>query len=134
SSAPIGAASAAEAAALLSRALEDVRRGVGEAVLQLAEDRTGVTAAAEQAQRQAELQQAVGRLRAARVVLVGDAEGARRLVVVAAHVVGLAQPVLGVRRERVARMLLDEGGQRLLGAGVVGLAQQTEGVVVLLLR
>src|SRR3546814_5512786 len=46
----------------------------------------------------------------------------------------LFRSVLGVAGEMVVGVLRQEGGERLLGTGIVGLPQQPEGIVVLLLR
>src|SRR6185312_3537111 len=68
------------------------------------------------------------------IFLIALGEDRSGVGVVLPHIVGLAQPILGVAGERIVGMLLHEGAQRLLGRRVVGLAQQAERIVVLLLR
>ncbi len=51
-----------------------------------------------------------------------------------ANVVGLAKPILRVAGQSIVRILLEESRKRALGALVVGLTEQIEGVVVLRLR
>src|SRR4051794_20495062 len=126
------AGSAAETLLLGRGALLDRGAGSGEIMVELGQYDTGVLLLIGAAQRHAQLQQFVSRLRAFRPALVAFSKGARRLGVAAARVIGLAQPVLRVAAHRVIRVLLDKGFQGYLGGRVIGLLQQTECLVVLL--
>src|SRR6185437_13306788 len=128
------AASAAEVLPLLARAFLDVGGGGREVLVELVEGEARLFLLTEIAERHAELQQIVGAFTALRILLVAFGKGAGGMGVVLADVEGLAEPVLRIAGERVGRVALDEAAQRLLRRRVVGLTQQPEGVVVLLLR
>src|ERR1043166_4072051 len=103
----------------------------GKFLVELGECNAGVVLLADLPQRHAELQEIVGRLAAVRILLIGLGEGDGRILVSPAYIIGLAQPVLRVARQGIARVLGDEGLQGLLRLVVIGLAQQVEGVFVL---
>src|SRR5882724_3895480 len=119
---------------LAPRADQQILGRAGIFAHQLRQRRAGILLLSHLAQRHAELEQVVGGLAAVGIFLEALGEGDGGLLVVAAHIVGLAQPILGVAREHIVRVLLHEGGEGLLGLGIVGRAQQPEGVFILLLR
>src|ERR1700735_2289814 len=102
--------------------------------LEPGEAETSIVLAPGIGERHAELQQIILRLRALRVFLVpfGESRGGRRKI--AAHEVGLAQPVLRVGGKRITRMLLQKTVESGFRALEVGVAQQTEGIIILLQR
>ena len=77
--------------------------GLREVVIELGERDAGVLLLVGAGERHAEFQQIVGRLRPLWIVLVALGEGAGRLRVPAARVIGLAQPVLCAAGQRVVR-------------------------------
>src|SRR5258707_14591407 len=126
--------SAGEPLLLVGGALLDVARRAREVAVEPGEGTAGIRLLPELAQGHAELEQVVGSLPALGIFLIALGEDRGGVVVVLPHVIGLAQPVLGVAGERIIRGALHEGAQRLPGPRGIGLAQQAEGVVVLLLR
>src|SRR6185437_1485487 len=105
---------AAEMLLLLRGALLDVGRGIGEVVRKLAEGQARLLLLPDIAERHAELQEAVGTLAALRVFPIALGEGSGGVIVVLAHVEGLAEPILGIARERIVGIALDESAERLL--------------------
>src|SRR4029079_15965869 len=77
---------------------------------------------AEPVQRQAELEQAVGGLAALREVTIARQESLRRLLVVAPHGIGFAEPILRIAGEAVVAVLPEEVAEADLG--VVELAPE----------
>ena len=73
-----------------------------------------------------------GRLRPLRISLVAFGERARRFIVFAAHVIGLAEPILGAPGKRIVRVLSDKALEGLFCSGIICLLQQAVGVIVLL--
>src|SRR5215469_10392806 len=127
---PAGSA-AGVAALLFFEARGDAVRRARELLGELGEGDAGIRLLAELAEGHAELQEIVGRFAVVGIFLVALGKGDRRVLIPAAHIIGLAEPVLGIAREIVVRMLDEEGVERLLGIIVFGLAQQVEGVFVL---
>src|SRR5439155_20094460 len=113
-------------------ALADRRAGVGKIVVELGEGDTGVFVLVGAGERHAELQKIVGRLGALWPALVALGKGGGGVEKAVAGEVGLAEPVLRVARHRVLGVLLDKGLERPFGGRIVGLLQETKGVVVLL--
>src|SRR5450755_4088676 len=89
------------------------RRELG---LELAEGRAGGILLPECRKRHAEPEQAVRRLLAGLVFLVALEEGVGRVLVIAAHEIGLADPVLRAARERVRRIASDQVAEDGLGS------------------
>src|SRR5215472_2995092 len=127
---PAGSA-AGVAALLFPEARGDAVRRAREFLGQLGKGDAGIRFLAELAEGHAELQKIVRRFAAVGILLIALGEGDRRVLIAAAHVIGLPEPVLGVAREIVIGMLDEEGVERLLGIIVFGLAQQVEGIFVL---
>src|ERR1700694_1529521 len=106
----------------------------GELGLELAEGGAGGVLLAERCQRHGEPEQGVWRLIARLMFLVAFEEGVGRVLVVAAHVIGLADPVLRVAGKGivgVARKQLPEGSFR---AGVVPLQNRPVALLIERLR
>src|SRR5689334_18945771 len=93
--------SAAEPLLLAARPLLDVGRGGRKVAVEPGEGAARIRLLPEVAERHAELQQAVRRLAALRILLVALGEGGGGAVVVLPHVIGLAEPVLRVGGERI---------------------------------
>src|SRR5215469_16398258 len=127
---PAGSA-AGVAALLFFEARGDAVRRAGEFLGQLGKGNAGIRLLAELAEGHAELQEIVRRFAVVGILLIALGEGDRRVLVAAAHVIGLTEPVLGVAGEIVIGMLYEEGVERLLGIVVLGLTEQVEGVFVL---
>src|SRR5580658_322124 len=115
-------------------AILDDRRHLRKIALQLGEGETGIVLAPGIAERHAQFLQIVRRLRALRIFLVPFGEGGSRRRIIAAHEIGLAQPVLRVAGELITGMLPDEAAEGGFGPLEIGVAQQAEGVIVLLRR
>src|SRR5581483_3015569 len=125
---------AAQPLLLGRRAVADLRLHLREVALEPRVGAAGIVLLAEDRQRDAELQQVVGRLGALRIFLVALGEGGGRALIILARIEGLAEPVLRIAGERVPRIALDEGAEGLLGLLVARLPQQREGRVVLVER
>src|SRR6185312_13791783 len=91
---------------------------------------TGFLLLVEHRERDAELQEIVRPLRAGLVDLVALGEGDHRLLILTPRVVGLAQPVLRIAGQRMLRIVLHERLEGTLGAGVVAILQELEGVMI----
>src|SRR5258708_2814905 len=126
--------SAGEPLLLVGGALLDVAQRARGVAVEPREGTAGIRLLPELAPGQAEPEPGGGGRSPPGIFLIALGEDSGGVVVVLPHVIGLAQPVLGVAGERIIRVALHEGAQRLLGRRVIGLAQQAEGVVVLLLR
>src|SRR5215469_10709171 len=127
---PAGSA-AGVAALLFAEARGNAVRRTREFLGELGKGDAGIRLLAELAEGHAELQEIVRCFAAVGILLVALGEGDRRVLIAAAHVVGLTEPVLGVAREIVIGMLYQEGVERLLGIVIFGLAQKVEGIFIL---
>src|SRR5579883_1676033 len=113
-SAARGTSGAAGALALAMGELLHIRRRVGIARVELAEEDAGILVALELDQRHAELEERIRGLRALGIFLIALGEGLGRLIVIAAHVISLAEPVLGGAGERIVGVGAEEGREGLL--------------------
>src|SRR3981081_3380967 len=114
------------AARLLALALGFVANLIGcrgELGLELAEGRAGGVLLTERRQRHGESEQGVWRLIARFVFLVAFEEGVGGVLVVAAHVIGLADPVLRVAGQGIVGVAREQLTEGRFGAG--GVARQT---------
>ena len=93
----------------------------GEIVIQLGERDAGVLLLVGASERHAEFQQIVSRLGPLRIIFVALGEGAGRLRVPPARVIGLAQPVLRAAGQRIFGMLRNEFLQSLFGTRIIRL-------------
>ena len=116
----------------LARDLDVVGR-IGEPRRELRVGRAGAIFLSEPVERHRELQQAVGRARVAGIVLIALEEGAGRRLVLAAHEVRLAQPVLRVARKRILGVAIKEVLERRLRRPVVALHEVAVGRLIELL-
>src|SRR5437870_216098 len=101
-----------------------VRGGGGELGGELAVGGAGGVLLAQPLQRHGELQEALGRLRAAGISLIALEEGAGGGAILPAHVERFAQPILRVARERIVAVALEEFLEGGLGGTVVALQQE----------
>src|SRR5690606_11386304 len=120
---PRGSRSAASALPFRGRPLPDGIRGSRKLLRQLPERRARLILLAELAQGHPQLQQAVGRLGALVVVAVGLEEGLGGVLELAADIVGLAKPVLGIAGELVIGMITDYRHESAFGLAEAAPAQ-----------
>ena len=81
-----------------------------------------------------QVQQIVRPLRTGLVDLVAFGEGRHRILVVAAGVIGFAQPILRIAGQRILRVLGDEGFEGDLGLGIGAALHETRCIIILFLR
>src|SRR3984957_17516456 len=125
-------ASATKALALGVGVLLDRGSGAGKLLIELGEGDAGVLFLVGASQGHAQLQQIVRRPSALWIALVAIGEGRGSVHVSVARVKALTDEILCICGERVVRVRLDEGAQRGFGGGIVGLLDQSDGMVELL--
>src|SRR4051794_6163708 len=113
--------SAAGLFALALGLIEDMRGGLRVFGGEVAGGRAGCILLAELGERHAELEQRIGRLVAGFVLLVALEEGVGRALVLAAHIIALADPVLRAAGERIVGVGGDQLAERGLRRAVVAL-------------
>src|SRR5215469_5727392 len=96
-------ASAAGALLLAREPFLDRRRDDREVALKPRKGAAGIGLLVQIRERHAELQKVVGGLRAFRILLIALREGSGGVAVVLAHIIGFAEPVLGIAGERIFR-------------------------------
>src|SRR5262249_53175097 len=102
-------------------------------LVELLQGNTGIVLLAALAKRHAELQQVIDHLRAVGIFLIALGESDRGILIVLARVIGFAQPILRITRQRITGMVFQKGLQRALGLLILALLQETDRIFVLVL-